>query len=117
MEAREAADRLFAELPSTASTISLGDMANHLQEVMFVPWAEVIAHLHVPCVRFFAREEAESIYCPGLLSVPFAPPRPVARLGPCRVQGRERERERERKRKRRGEGEKFIDNQQVTKGR
>jgi hypothetical protein len=43
MEAREAADRIFAELPSNVETISLGDMANHLQEVMFVPYAEVIA--------------------------------------------------------------------------
>ena len=41
MEAREAADRIFSELPSASETISLGDMANHLQEVMFVNWSQL----------------------------------------------------------------------------
>lgn len=62
MEAREAADRLFAELPSTANTISLGDMANHLQEVMFLSYTEVIPHLKVLCVWFFARMRGSGIY-------------------------------------------------------
>ena len=79
MEAREAADRLFAELPSTANTISLGDMANHLQEVMFVPWAEVKVHICMcpVCVLLLARRRIYLVS--DLLSVPFAPPRPVAR--------------------------------------
>jgi hypothetical protein len=102
MEAREAADRLFAELPSTASTISLGDMANHLQEVMFVPWGEVIAYLHVSCVCAFAREEADLSrvrppVCTFCAASTCRPLRPVSNA-------RERERE-------------LIDNHQVTEGR
>jgi hypothetical protein len=81
MEAREAADRLFAELPSTVNTISLGDMANHLQEVMFVPWAEVKVHICMcpVCVCFCLRGGWRIYLVSGLLSVPFALPRPVAR--------------------------------------
>ena len=41
MEAREAADRIFAELPSDVEAISFADFSNHLQDVLAVPYSEV----------------------------------------------------------------------------
>lgn len=41
LEAREAADRMFAELPSDVDSISFADLANHLQDVLAVTYSEV----------------------------------------------------------------------------
>ena len=43
LEAREAADRMFAELPSDVESICFADLANHLQDVLAVPYSEVKA--------------------------------------------------------------------------
>jgi len=41
IDAREAADRIFAELPENADDISFADLANHLQEVLAVSYSAV----------------------------------------------------------------------------
>jgi len=41
IDAREAADRIFAELPENADDISFADFANHLQEVLAVSYSAV----------------------------------------------------------------------------